>query len=323
MMERRSVLALGTAALAAAGGVMAGPAAAATSGPSDAELARSLPGDFRSATVQAGAVRLHYVAGGQGEPLFLLHGWPQTWWEFRKVMPGLARRYRVIAVDLRGIGGSDKPAGGYDKKTMAGDILQLAHALGYKQINIAGHDIGAQVAFSFAANHPAATRKVAILDVTHPDESYYENRLLHRPGTPGISLWWHAFNQVRGLPEQLVSGRAAYLTNWMFDTFLLNKAAISSRDRAVFAAAYNHPDAIRGGNGWYQAWDQDIADLKDYGPVTAPMLGLVNEAFFDAMQAVLPKQGTDVRIEKITGAGHYFVDEQPDAVVQALTRFLG
>jgi pimeloyl-ACP methyl ester carboxylesterase len=327
-MERRKVLALGagTAALAATGAVTstAQAATAATRrAPSNAELAGSLPGDFRSAVAQAGDVRLHYVAGGAGAPLFLVHGWPQTWYEWRKVMPDLAKRYRVIAVDLRGIGGSDKPQSGYDKKTMAGDIYALAQTLGYRQINIAGHDIGSQVAFSFAVNHADATKKVAILDVTHPDESYYERRLLVQPGTPGINLWWHAFNQVRLLPEQLIAGRGQYLTDWIFDDFLHDRTAISEGDRAVFGGEYNDADAIRGGNGWYQAWDQDIADLKNYPKVTAPMLGMAHEMFYPGLAQVLPTQGTDVRLVKVTGAGHYFVDEAPAFVVQTLSDFFG
>jgi alpha-beta hydrolase superfamily lysophospholipase len=121
---------------------------------SDATLAQSLPGGFKSEYARVNRTGLHYVAGGEGSLLVLLPGWPQTWWQFRKIMPALAERYRVIAIDLRGMGGSDKPASGYDKKTMAQDIHQLIRHLGYDRVNIAGHDIGAMVAYSFAANHP-------------------------------------------------------------------------------------------------------------------------------------------------------------------------
>lgn len=127
-IDRRQAIALGagTAALAAAGGITSAASAAGNSGgaglPSNQELANSLSG-FRSRFARVNGIRLHYVIGGQGEPLFLLHGWPQTWWEFRKVMPALADRYRVVAVDLRGVGGSDKPLSGYDKKNMARDIF--------------------------------------------------------------------------------------------------------------------------------------------------------------------------------------------------------
>ncbi|HZR48173.1 MAG TPA: alpha/beta hydrolase [Streptosporangiaceae bacterium] len=329
MINRRKVLGLGagSAALAAMGS-MAPPALAATGDvqsqpPSDAELARSLPGDFRSETAQAGSVRLHYVAGGQGDPLFLLHGWPQTWWAYSKVMPGLAEHYRVIAVDLPGIGGSDKPESGYDKKTMALDIYELARTLGYEQINIAGHDIGAQVAFSFAVNHPAATKKVSLLSVTHPDESYYSMPLLPKPGTGEINLWWHAFLQVQTLPQELIAGRASFLTNWIFDDFLVNHAALTPLDRAVFAWNYNYPDAIRGSDGWYQAWDQDIADMNTYGKVTAPLLGMGTVGFFQAMEAVLPSEATNVQLQEVSDAGHYFIDEQPDVVIEAFIKFFG
>lgn len=144
----------------------------------DAVLAAELPGNFTSAFAEVNGTTLHYVAGGQGEPLVLLPGWPVTWWEFRKVMPLLAQRYRVIAVDLRGMNLSAKPPSGYDKKTMARDVLELTRQLGYSTINLAGHDIGAMVAFSYAANFPDAVSKLAIMEVGHPDSSLYDLRLL-------------------------------------------------------------------------------------------------------------------------------------------------
>ena len=135
---------------------------------SDAALAASLPGDFRNGYAEVNGTRIHYVEGGKGTPVLLLPGWPQTWWEFHKIMPELAKRHRVIAVDLRGMGGSAKPGLGYDKKNMAKDIHELTQALGYKQVNIAGHDIGAMVAYSFAANYPDATLKICLIDVAQP-----------------------------------------------------------------------------------------------------------------------------------------------------------
>src|SRR3712207_5820505 len=97
---------------------------AATEQTASASQSPSLPG-FRSGYAKVNGIRMHYVTGGRGRPLVLVPGWPQTWWEFHKIMPALAKRYRVIAVDLRGQGGSDKPAGGYDKKTMARDIHEF------------------------------------------------------------------------------------------------------------------------------------------------------------------------------------------------------
>jgi len=342
-IDRRKFLALGAGTAAAAGltvAVPGGSAGAETlykqkgrrgqqgqddqggSAPSSAELARSLGAGFSSRFAVANGIRQHYVIGGKGEPLVLLHGWPETWWEYHKVMPALAQRYRVIAVDLRGGGDTDTPASGFDKKTMARDIRELIRVLGYSSVNIAGHDIGSMVAYSFAANHPEATRKVAMLDVTHPDPSYYEFRMLRAPGQPFFP-WWFAFNQVPGLPEQLVSGRARYLIDWMFNNLLLNQAAVNDFDRSVYAAAYNCPEGIRGGNGWYATFVQDIADLATYSPVNAPILGLVNSLFYPNMAAVLPTQGTNVTVHEVTNTGHYFVEERPQVVIDEFTAFFG
>jgi pimeloyl-ACP methyl ester carboxylesterase len=315
-INRRGLFSIG-----AAGAVLAatGQPAAAIEGPSDDVLVRSLPG-FRSGYAYVNGVRLHYVAGGRGRPLVLLPGWPETWWEFHKVMPALADRYRVIAVDMRGQGGSDKPAGAYDKKTMARDIRELVRHLGYSTVDIVGHDIGAMVAFSFAANHPDATRTVGLIDVAHPTEDFFKIPMLAPPGQP-VNLWWFAFNQLHGLPEQLLTGRSRYLVDWLFDNLLFDRAAVNDRDRAIYARAYSQPDAIRAGAAWYQAFYQDIEDQKAYARVTAPLLAV--EAAYNNLEDALLPRATDVHIVKVDGTGHFIPEEQPDAVVKALTDFLG
>lgn len=291
----------------------------------DAELAQSLEGGFQSCFATVNGLSIHYVANGEGRPLLLLPGWPQTWWEFRKVMPALAAAgHRVIAVDLPGMGSSDKPADGYDKKSMAEVIAGLILALGYDQVDVAGHDVGSQVAFSLAANHPAAVGKVAMLDILHPDPTLYQIPIIPAPGLPFFP-WWFAFNQVPGLPELLLSGRAEILIDWIFDNFLVDKTALTPLDRSVFAHAYDSADAIRASNGWYQGFGQDIADLATYGKLSAPLLGMVSGLadglFAKQMQATLPTQATDVRIVVLEDAGHYFVDEAPQAVIDEFIRF--
>ena len=178
-----------------------------TNVPSDEELAASLDGDFTSEYAEVNGVRLHYVSGGQGDPLFLLPGWPETWWEYRKVMPALAQRFRVVAVDIRGMGGSSRPGSGYEKKSMAADIRALAEHLGHERINIAGHGIGTMVAFAYAANHEAATNRLAIINTTHIDDSYQNFRLMPKPEDAPPHRWWLAFNIVPGFPEPALAGR--------------------------------------------------------------------------------------------------------------------
>ncbi|MGK5553778.1 alpha/beta fold hydrolase [Actinomadura kijaniata] len=299
----------------------------------DAALAESLEGGFSSHLTEVDGIRLHHVQGGQGHPLVLLGGWPQTWWQFNKIMPALARDYRVIAVDLRGMGGSDKPETGYDKKTMARDVHELVRHLGHDRVHVAGHDIGAMVAQSMAANHPEAVAKLALLDVHHPDETLTGLTLLPQPDqhvdgdvTAGSRtyLWWFAFNQLRGLPEKLLAGRERAWIDTLFDSMLLDPRSIGDRDRDLYARAYSSPDAIRAGNAWYQAFMQDIEDEKKHGPLTVPTLGLggdhSNHSF---LASVLPGKGPDVRVEAIKDSGHYLPEEQPEAVVRSLTAFFG
>jgi hypothetical protein len=113
-------------------------------------------------------IQLHYVIGGQGDPIVLLHGWPQTWYEWRHVMPALAKNYTVIVPDLRGLGDSSKPVTGYDGKMVAEDIHQLISQLGFKQIFLVGHDVGSQPAYSYAAAHPTEVRRLVIMEYIFP-----------------------------------------------------------------------------------------------------------------------------------------------------------
>ncbi|MFD9700265.1 alpha/beta fold hydrolase [Lentzea sp. NPDC059081] len=310
-LNRRKVFALG-----------AGAALAATAGTADADTAKheevDLPG-FRHNYAQVNGVRLHYVTGGRGEPLVLLPGWPQTWWLYNKILPALAARFRVIAVDLRGQGGSDKPAGGFDKKTMATDIHELVKKLGYDSVNIVGHDLGSMVAFSFAANFPAATRKVAVMDVLHPDESFYQIPLLPRPG--GFSVWWFAFNQVLQLPEQLLTGRFRYMADWLFEHTAFTPSAIDERSRSIYARAYNSSEAIRASNGWYQAFHQDIADGKTYAKLVPPVLGLASVSSYDQFAGTLPNVANQFELVRVDGSGHWLAEEQPDLVTREIIRF--
>lgn len=325
-LDRRKMMSLGagSAALAVAGSaVSAEPAAAAPRHhvPGDATLARSLDGGFRSRYAHANGVRLHYVIGGSGAPVVLLAGWPQTWWAWRHVMPQLARRHRVIAVDIRGMGGSDKPQGGYDKKTMARDVHELVRSLGYSRVDMVGHDMGAMVAFSFAANHPAATRRLALVDTLHVDETQYDLPLLPRPGK-GFNLWWWAFNQVQSLPAQLAAGRMRHVVDWLFANSLPDQSLVPDFDRRVYAHAYDSPDAVRAGAAWYKAAHQDIADLKTYPKLTAPLLGVGSQLTYDQFRQVLPTLATDVRVVHADKSIHYIPEEQPELLSRELLKFL-
>src|ERR687892_611586 len=140
---------------------------------------------FSHHTASVNGIQMHYVIGGQGDPVVLLHGWPQTWYEWRHIMPALAKNYTVIAPDLRGFGDSSKPVTGYDGNTTAEDIYQLTSQLGFNQIFLVAHDVGAQTAYSYAAAHPNNVSKLVLMEYLlpgFPPPEFGEN-----------GPWWFAF----------------------------------------------------------------------------------------------------------------------------------
>jgi pimeloyl-ACP methyl ester carboxylesterase len=293
---------------------------------SDAKIVQLLPG-FKNEYLKVNGTRLHFVIGGSGAPLVLLPGWPETWWEFHKMMPTLAKHYRVIVVDLRGMGGSDRPASGYDKKNMAKDIYELVQQLGYQQIFIAGHDIGSQVAYSFAANYPQATRKVALLDVAPPDKSLMNWPILPVVGTFGEKIdpnhafpWWFAFHQVKGLPEKLLAGRINLEMDWIFKYLAVDELAISVQDRSIYVAAYNSAEAIRAGDAWYQAFPQDIVDTESYKNLDMPVLAMGGPGY-EWLKFVLARKAPGAEVVQIENSGHFIPEEQPDVASRWLMKF--
>lgn len=286
----------------------------------DEELVKSIPG-FTNRCEEVNGIHVHFVEGGQGYPLVLIPGYPETWWAYHKIMPALANKYHVIVVDIRGMGSSDKPQNGYDKKNMARDILELVQKLGYAKIYMAGHDIGAHVAFSFAANFPQNISKLILLDTPHPDAGMYQLPMLPIPGLDYTYPWWVAFNQVKELPEQLLVGRLHYQFDWMFDHLLTDKTSIGEFDRAVYLKAYDSKDGIRAANNWYQAFAQDIEDSKTYGKITVPVVG-IGASGYDQLQQSLPATATDYKLVRINNSGHFIAAEKPKETADAIIEFL-
>ncbi len=294
----------------------------------DAELIKRLPG-FTNHYATVNGVRLHYVAGGSGRPLVCLPGWPQTWYSFHPVAPALARHYRVIIVDIRGMGSSDKPAGGYDKKTMAQDIYALVQHLGLAKVSLLGHDIGGMVAASFAFNYPKATEKLILADGAHPSEGMRYMSMLPAPGAFEAKMdghqpyvWWMAFNQVKGLPEKLLAGRFQHLLDYLFAYVMLDDSKMSAFDRAVYAAAYNQPESIRAATAWYQALGQDMADAQAYAPLAMPVLGIASYVAYQNLRQGLPAIAQNVQVVGLLDSGHYMFEEKPDQVLAAVLDFL-
>jgi pimeloyl-ACP methyl ester carboxylesterase len=285
----------------------------------DEHLVSLLPG-FTNHYQDVDGTRIHYVEGGEGSPLILLAGWPQTWWSFHKIMPMLAKHHRVIVVDFRGMGSSSKPTEGYSKKNMAGDIASLIKKMGLNKVSIAGHDIGASIAISFAGHFPKHTDKLIVLDTPHPEEDLYKLPML--PIGMPVHPWWVAFNQVKELPELLLEGRFHIVQSWVFDKMLVDKKSINDFDRKVYAKAYETKDAIMSSNGWYQAFPEDIQDIKKMKMIEAPSLGLGSTAGLGMLKTSLPGYIKNLQLREIKSSGHFIQEEQPDEVANSILEFL-
>jgi pimeloyl-ACP methyl ester carboxylesterase len=276
---------------------------------------------FESRFVDTGEVQLHAVVGGEGPALLLVHGWPETWYAWRHVMPALARDFTVVAVDQRGIGLSDKPAGGYDTGTQARDLIGLMDALGHEKFAVVGHDTGFAISYALAADHPERVERVALLEIPGSPGTL-ESPPLFLPAPLNDRLWHLGFNRIDGLNELLVSGREDAFYRWEFDA-----AAKPLDDETIgyYVRTLSNPESLRGSFGWYRAIDETIAQDQERKntPLTMPVMAIGGEKSFgelvgNAVGAVAPQ----VQSVVIPETGHFLAEESPEELLAALTPFL-
>ena len=267
-------------------------------------------------------VQIHYVIGGHGDPVVLLHGWPETWYEWIHVMPALAKNYTVIAPDLRGLGDSSKPVTGYDGKTVAEDIHQLVGKLGFKTIFLVGHDWGSQPAYSYAAAHPTEVRKLVVMEFAFPGFT--------PPQLEG-KIWWFPFMKTRDLPEALVEGKETTYLSWFYHNMAYNPAAVTQTDINEYVSHYSAPGGMRAGFEYYRAVPQDAIENQNYSktkltmPVLAvgaeynPVLGgnVTINFTYNAMEAL----AQNVHGIRVPDSGHWIPEERQDFVIKMLDNF--
>ncbi len=201
-------------------------------------------------TAQVNGTRLHYVTAGDGPPVMLLHGWPQTWYEWRHVMTMLAGEHQVVVPDLRGFGYSAKPATGYDAATMAADLAALGDHLGLREVTVIGHDWGAVFGYVYAAKTPGQVRALGIVEMALPGVGVMEQAMA--PAPDGNFLWHMGFQSVPDLPELLIAGKERPYLRWFFEHFAYDPDAITPADLDVYVDAIGQVGALRAGLAVYQ-----------------------------------------------------------------------
>ena len=280
-----------------------------------------MPGftDFDHSIAFVNGQRIHYVRAGSadGPPVVLLHGWPQTWYMWRKVIPALAEHYTVLAPDLRGFGQSSKPESGYDKRTVAVDIYELVRSLGLSNVALVGHDMGGPTAYAYACAHPDEVRSLTILDVAitidPAEQAEYYKRLFHL-----------SFNAEPDIAIQLVTGREReFLTHFYRRCY--NPGAFSLEDIDEYVAAFSAPGAMRGSMAHYGAIPTDLVHNQENAKtkLEMPVLALGGAMSFGiGVKKSLEQVATNVRGGVIDGCAHWVAEEQPERLLGELLPFL-
>jgi len=275
-------------------------------------------------TAQVNGTRLHYVTAGEGPAVMLLHGWPQTWYEWRHVIDLLAGEYQVVAPDLRGFGYSGKPASGYDAATMAADLAALADHLGLRDVTVLGHDWGAVFGYVYAATTPSQVRALGIVEMALPGVGIMEQAMTPQP--QGNFLWHMGFQSVPDLPELLIAGKEKPFLRWFFEHFAYDPSAITAADLEVYVDAITQVGALRAGLAVYQDFftsaDQVAALAKT--PLEIPVRAYGGEACLGgatlaSVQAVAPAAEGGV----IERCGHWAGEERPDVVASIVRDLAG
>ncbi len=271
---------------------------------------------------EVNGIRMHYRMAGAGEPVVLLHGFPETSNAWRKVMPELAAHYTVLAPDLRGFGDSDRPETGYDKRTVAEDVHQLNHHLGLGPINLVSHDVGMMVGYAYACAYPSEVKRLVLMEAALPglgleklsDADKYP-RMYHLP----------LFEAPNGLAEALITGREAMFVRHFMRQQAYNTAALEDDVLNDYAAKLAAPGALRAGIAYFRVHKLD-AELNRKNATTKlpmPVLTVGGTASFGAdLEGEIRPLVKNLRPIMIDACGHYIAEEQPERLLYELLTFL-
>jgi len=276
------------------------------------------PASFQIRDIPANGTTLHVRIGGTGPAVVLIHGYGETGDMWAPLAAELARDHTVIVPDLRGMGLSQRPAGGYDKKTQGADIAALLDTLKIGKVDVVGHDIGNMVAYAFVAQNRARVTKLALMDAPLPGVGPWED-ILKNP------LLWH-FRFGGPDMERLVAGRERIYLDRFWNEFSADPRHFDEASRVHYARLYALPGAMHAGFAQFAAFDQDAIDDKVFlaaGKLTMPVLAVGGEkSFGTTMATVAGFAASNVQGAVIPNAGHWLMEEQPAATVKVVRAFL-
>jgi len=278
----------------------------------------SLPSSFHAKTIHSPAGADIFVRwGGKGSVVLLIHGYAENSDSWAPLAGDLMKDHTVVVPDLRGIGKSSKPEGGYDKKTQAKDMRAVVTGLGYDKTFVVAHDIGNMVAYAYAATYPDKVERLVVMDAPIPGVEPWKE-ILQNPGV------WH-FNFHGPDAERLVAGRERIYFDRIWNDFTGDPSKPDEATRNFFAATYAQPGGMRAGFAQFAAFSQDAKDNEVFERVklTMPVLAVGGEKSFGPLQAVIMRHvATNVQEAVVTGSGHWLMEERPAYTVTLIRNFL-
>jgi pimeloyl-ACP methyl ester carboxylesterase len=281
-----------------------------------------MPGSGTHHVALVNGFRMHYVIAGGGYPLVFLHGWPQSCYEWRKIIPSIAERFTVIAPDLRGLGNSDRPTTGYDKRTLASDVYALVQSLGFSKIGLIGHDWGGVVAYYMAYDHPELVERMMILDSV-PGLGRTGDKI----SRDIAKRLWHVFFHagIPDLAEKLISANLeAYLRYFYTSTAYNYSPAVFNDDEiAEYVRVYSAPGAIRAGLQYYRtALQEDLDTLTSCTrKLTLPITAWGGESFLGNIVPNWQAVADNVQGGQVKQCGHFIAEENPEFTIRQTLDF--
>src|SRR5277367_6429139 len=279
---------------------------------------QAYPTTFKTETIPTNGTSLYVRVGGKGPAVILLHGYGETGDMWAPLAAVLVKDHTVIVPDLRGMGLSTRPPGGYDKKTQGQDIAGLLDALKIGKVDLVTHDIGNMVGYAFAAENPDRVTKFVIMDAPLPGVGPWDDIVKSH------ALWHFSFYGPDA--ERLVKGRERIYLDRFWNEFSANPKNFDEASREHYAKLYARPQAMHDGFEQFHAFDQDVIDNKIFlanGPLTMPVLAIGGAASFGPTMALVAKAAfTNVQGVVVPASGHWLMEENPKATIAAVAEFL-
>jgi pimeloyl-ACP methyl ester carboxylesterase len=287
-------------------------------------MAPALPDGFESQTARVKDIDMHYVRGGSGDPLVIVHGGWDSWFAWRQIAPALAEDRTVILPALRGLAGTTKASDGYDADNLGDDLYQLLRGLGHEPYTLVCHDFGAVACYALAAQHPEAVERLGVFEMVLPGLGMLEQAIVPQPG--GQFLWHMGFHSVPDIPEMLIDGHLREYMSWFFNSGAAAPGRVNGEAFDHYVELYSQEGAIPAFMNYYrQLWasGEQVRAHAERAKLPMPVVAWGGDASVgEGALACMSQVATDVSGGVIPDCGHWVAEEQPEFVLTKIKELI-